>query len=354
MEREQAPKMRGWLKRIGLGLLGLIAVLLVSIAIYATIADARSYAVEQPEDSLLVDVGGRNIHLRAMGLENDGPAVVLLWGFTNGLTTDSGWWSVVQGELAESMRVYAFDYPGFTWSDRDPAGVTHSSAADDLHAALTALGEDEVILVGQATGSNTSIFYADLYPVDGIIWIDPDCLHPEVIGYYEINMSNTMLALMKGLFLLGGSRLYDDTLVTRQEQWALGRLNERGEAQMDWDYYNAVELHRGTRLEGRARWDFYSAYTNDLHAAAALLPMDSRIPLTIIRSDYLRIQVIDNPERAELNAWRGPIMIDWYEEMAANSDDGEVVFIADSNHIPMIDQPDTFIAIVEDFVASIP
>jgi polyhydroxybutyrate depolymerase len=353
MTENRQKRKPGWLKHFGQGLLILIAVLVIGIAIYATIADARSYAVEMPGDSILVDVGGRNIHLRAMGLENDGPAVVLIWGFTNGLTTDSGWWSVVQGKLAKSMRIYAFDYPGFAWSDRDPDGVSHSSAADDLHAALAVLGEDEVILVAQATGSNTTIFYADRYPVEGIIWIDPDCLHPEVIGFYEINMSDTMIALMKGLFMLGGSRLYDDTLVASKEAWALGRLDEQGESWMDWDYYNAVAMHRGTRREGLARWEFYSAYTRDLHAAEALLPLDSSIPLTIIRSDMLRIQGIDNPERAELNAWRGPLMIGWFEEMAANSENGRVVFIEDSDHIPMIDQPDEFIAVVEDFVAGV-
>jgi polyhydroxybutyrate depolymerase len=353
MGEKSKKKKRSCLKRIGLTLLILIAVLVLGIAIYATITDMRSNAVEMPEDSILVDVGGRNIHMRAMGLDNDGPAVVLIWGFSGGLTSDSAWWAAAQGELSKTMRVYAFDYPGFAWSDPDPDGLSHSSAADDLHVALTALGEDEVILVAQATGSNTTIFYADRYPVDGIIWIDPDCLHPEVIDWYEMEMSALVDTLLRGFFALGGYRLWDDYIVARSEEWAFERLGERGEALMDWDYYNAVDAHRGTRREGLARFDFDTAYNADLHNAAALLPIDSSIPLTIIQTDMLRFQGIDNPERAEINAWRGPLMSGWFKEMADNSEKGQVVFIEDSDHIPMIDQPDEFIAVVEDFVARV-
>ena len=121
---------------------GILVVLLIFTTVQASILDARAYDAI-PETSLLVDIGGRNIHMVAMGLEKDGPAVVLM----PCLGCGSGVWRVVQSELAASVRTYACDPAGFGWSDPYPGTLTMSQSADDLHAALVALGEEEVILV---------------------------------------------------------------------------------------------------------------------------------------------------------------------------------------------------------------
>ena len=55
--------------------------------------------------------------MRGMGLKHDGLAVVLISGFAYGVTSDLGWWAGVQPELAQTMRVYAFDYEGYAWND---------------------------------------------------------------------------------------------------------------------------------------------------------------------------------------------------------------------------------------------
>jgi hypothetical protein len=70
----------------------------------------------------------------------------------------------------------------------------------------------------------------------------------------------------------------------------------------------------------------------------------------VVQSDFLRLQGEDNPERVELNAWRQPIMEAWYKQAAENSAGGRHIFIADSDHFTMLDQPDAPIEVIQDIV----
>lgn len=354
MQSKPKRKFWKWLGRVGLGLLGLLVLFLAFVFVYAWIKDARAYATDMPEGSLLVDVGGRKTHMRAMGLENDGPAVVLISGFANGVTTDSAWWAAVQPELAKTMRVYTFDYAGYAWSDLNPEGVSHTNTADDLRAALIALGEEEVILVGFATASNTTIVYHHRYPDDprlrGIVWLDADVLHPELVDWYKINIGISP-AVLHALVDLGfGRLLYERGWPSQMEQWAMGeRLSERAREMFDWDYYNRVAAMRGTRRVMHALVDHFLTYSADLDYAASL-PLPTDIPLFVIQTDMLRFQSEEDPERAEVNAWRGPYMTEWYHTAAENAPGGRYIFIPDSEHVAMLDQPDALIGAIEEMV----
>jgi pimeloyl-ACP methyl ester carboxylesterase len=345
---------RWWLTRIGIGALVVLVLLLAAVYVCASVKDARAYATALPEGSLLIDVGGRKIHMRAMGLKHKGPAVVLISGFANGVTPDSAWWAAVQPELAKSMRVYTFDYAGYAWSDFNPEGVSHTNTADDLHAALVALGEEDVILVGFATASNTTIVYHHRYPdaprLRGIVWLDADVLHPEIVDWYRIDIGIGP-AVLHALVDLGfGRLLYEKGWPSQSEQWAMGeRLSERARQIFDWDYYNRVAAMRGTKREMHALVDHFLTYSADLDYAASL-PLPTDVPLFVVRTDMLRLQSEKDPERAEVNAWRGPYMIEWYHAAAENTPGGRYVFIPDSEHVAMLDQPDALIAAIRGIV----
>jgi polyhydroxybutyrate depolymerase len=345
---------RWWLARGGVGALGVLVLLLVAMYAYASVKDAFAYTTGLPDDSLLIDVGGRNIHVHAMGLEHDGPAVVLLFGASYGVTVDSGWWAGVQPELAKTMRVYAVDRAGSAWSDLNPEGLSYTNAADDLHAVLTALGEEEVILVGYATASNTTIVYHHRYPTNprlrGIIWLDADVLHPEVIDWYK-GGDDPSPQVLHALVDVGVGRLfYEWGFPAQRERWAMEeKLSERARTMFDWDYYDRVAAMRGTRRVLHAMVDCSLAYDADLDYAASLpLPVD--IPLFVIQTDMLRFQSEGNPERAEVNARRGPYMTEWYRAAAENAPGGRYIHIANSEHFAMIDQPDALIDAIESMV----
>jgi pimeloyl-ACP methyl ester carboxylesterase len=347
-------RIRRWVKRIVLGLLGLFVIALIANFIYSRFNEARIYAAPLPTNSLLVDVGERNIHMRGMGLEYDGPAVVLISGFAYGVTSDSGWWAGVQPELAQTMRVYAFDYAGYAWSDYNPEGLTHTNAADDLHAALVKLGEEEVILVGFATGSNTTLVYYDRYPDDpsvlGIIWLDADVLHPEAIGWYTTNTPEMIYTFGHTLADIAGGWPWYQAIHAKREQWALEELlSPSAKETFDWEYYHQVSATRSTRKVTHARLDFVSMYNSDLDYAASL-PLPDKIPLYAVQTDMLRFQSESDPERAIVNEQRGPYMIEWYRAASENTPGGRYIHIPDSEHFAMLDQPDALIGVIKDMM----
>jgi pimeloyl-ACP methyl ester carboxylesterase len=347
-------RIRRWVKRIVLGLLGLFVISLIANFIYTRFNEARIYAAPLPTSSLLVDVGGRNIHMRGMGLEHDSPAVVLISGFAYRTTTDSGWWAGVQPELARTMRVYAFDYAGYAWSDPNPDGLSHTNAADDLHTALVKLGEKEVILVGFATGSNTTLVYYNRYPdeprVLGILWLDADVLHPKVIDLYRDHTPKVVLTLVHTLTDVVGGWPWYQVIHAEQERWVMEeRLSPSARGMFDWDYYNRVTATRQTRKVTHARLDFVSRYSADLDYAASL-PLPDKIPLYAAQTDMLHFQSERNPERATVNEQRGPYMIEWYRAASENTPGGRYIHISDSEHFAMLDQPDTLIGVIKDMM----
>jgi pimeloyl-ACP methyl ester carboxylesterase len=136
-----------WLLRIAAGLFGLVTVLLLGTTINASVRDGRIHNADLPVGSQLIDVNGRNIHVYIQGQDQDGPAVVFVGCFG----CNSAIWQAVQPGIAQFARTIAFDPAGYAWSDPGP-GLMPQTMADDLFAALTALGEKEVILVGFSAG----------------------------------------------------------------------------------------------------------------------------------------------------------------------------------------------------------
>jgi pimeloyl-ACP methyl ester carboxylesterase len=288
--------------------------------------------------------------MRAMGTAHDGPAVVLIPGF-GGSFADTGLWAAVQPQLAETMTVYAFDFSGYAWSDHRPEPVSHLNAADDLHAALATLDEEAIILVGFATGSNTTLAYYDRYSHDpdvlGIIWIDADVLVPEVIAYYKDITSST--DAYRSLLEPGLVSLFYDLLVLPKKRTDI-EDNQVVGAPMDWDYYDQIDATRSTRKVLRAAFDLNESYITDLDAAAALaLPED--IPVFAVQTDMLRLQTERYPEeRAEITAWREPLMTAWFQDVAEGSSGGRHIFLADTDHRVMLDDPQAVIDIILEMV----
>jgi pimeloyl-ACP methyl ester carboxylesterase len=332
-----------------LGLLAALVVILVAVFVYTRVKENQALS-DMPADSMLIDIGGRTVHMRAMGTEHDGPAVVLIPGF-GGLFTDSGLWSAVQPQLAETVTVYAFDFPGYAWSDPNPEPVSHINAADDLHAALETLDEEAIILVGFATGSNTTLAYYDRYPdnptVLGIIWLDADALVPDVIDYYKDITSSA--DSYRPLIEPGLVSLFYDLIVLPKKRTEV-QDNLATDAPMDWAYYDQIDATRSTRKVLRALFDLNNSYISDLDYAAGLdLPVD--IPVFAVQTDMLRLQTERYPEeKAEINAKRGPLMTAWFQEVAERSAGGQHIFLADRDHLVMLEDPQAVIDIVVEMV----
>jgi pimeloyl-ACP methyl ester carboxylesterase len=157
-----------WLKRIGLGFLCLIGLLLMVGAAYQWIStklDARRY----PAPGQLVDIGGYKLHLYSAG--SGGPAVIL----DSGLGGFSSSWGLVQPKIAQFTQVVSYDRAGTGWSEPSPFSRTSQQIVLELHTLLqNAHIPKPYILVGHSFGGINVRLYAATYSdeVLGLVLVD--------------------------------------------------------------------------------------------------------------------------------------------------------------------------------------
>jgi pimeloyl-ACP methyl ester carboxylesterase len=197
-----------WLKRIGLGLLAVLGAAVLVGSVYEQWARHRAQA-EFPMSGVLVDIGGRRIHLDCRG--TGAPIVV----FESGLDVyGSLSWSAVQDQVAQTTRACSYDRAGIMWSDRSRAPRDAAAVADDLHKALLAAGEKgPYVMVGHSLGGPYVMTFAHKFGDDvaGVVFVDAS--HPdqqqrinEAIGR-ELEESSTGAKLLAALSWTGLPRL---------------------------------------------------------------------------------------------------------------------------------------------------
>ncbi|MEA3538243.1 MAG: alpha/beta hydrolase [Pseudomonadota bacterium] len=167
-------KMWLWVRRIAIGFLALLLLLVLVGAVYEFFA-RRGSASQYPAPGVLVDIGGRSIHLDCRG--DGAPTVVLESGLDmNGSLA----WHKVHDTLAKTTRTCAYDRAGIMWSDPSPDVRDGDHVARDLHAALTAAGIDgPLVLVGHSLGGPYIMNYTRQFgaSVDGLVFVDAS--HPD-------------------------------------------------------------------------------------------------------------------------------------------------------------------------------
>src|SRR5215472_11966043 len=163
-----------WLKRIGVGAVALIAVVVAAGAIYEQIARANARK-EFPPRGRLVDIGGRRIQLDCRGTGT--PIVV----FESGLDAlGSLSWAAVHENVAKTTRACGYSRAGLMWSDPSDRPFSSLNNAEDLHKALAAAGESPpYILVGHSLGGPYSLAFMGRYGNDvaGLVFVDAS--HPD-------------------------------------------------------------------------------------------------------------------------------------------------------------------------------
>ncbi|WP_340647645.1 alpha/beta hydrolase [Phenylobacterium sp.] len=170
--------MKKWLKRIGLGVVAVVALTVLAGAGFEGLsraAAARSF----PAPGRLVDVGGgRRLQLDCRGT---GSPVVI---FESGLDTlGSLSWARVHGKVAESTRACAYSRAGIMWSDHANGPFDVRREVNDLHKALAAAGEKPpFVMVGHSLGGPYVLTYTGLYGGDvaGLVFVDAS--HPDQVA----------------------------------------------------------------------------------------------------------------------------------------------------------------------------
>lgn len=105
------------------------------------------------------DVNGVNYRMRVVG---DGPALVLLHGFTGDLHT----WDSFVPVFAKTHRTIAVDLLGHGGTDApsDPERYRMERCVDDLRALLDELGADRINLLGYSMGGRVALHFAAAMP----------------------------------------------------------------------------------------------------------------------------------------------------------------------------------------------
>jgi len=161
---------RRWAKRIGLGLLALIAALTAASAIYDGVSRGGVPA-RTLYSGPYVEVDGRSLAYRRWG--SHGSPIVLVAGFVE----PSDVWRLVGPLLGRTHRVFALDLPPFGYSQRK-GPYTLAAWLDEVEGFERALGIVRPTLVGHSLGAAVVVGEALRHPqaVEGIVLLDGDAL----------------------------------------------------------------------------------------------------------------------------------------------------------------------------------
>ena len=173
----------------------------IYIATAATLAAMTAYNTyrtrkaerEHPPTGRFVTVDGVRLHYIERG---EGPPVVLLHG--NVVTAEDFDTSGLFDLLAARHRVFAFDRPGFGYSDRPHGSAWNARAqANLIRDALVVLGIDRPVVLGHSWGAAVALALALNHPdaVRGLVLLS---------GYYYPTLrADVLLASPPAIPLLG-------------------------------------------------------------------------------------------------------------------------------------------------------
>ncbi|GAB59667.1 alpha/beta hydrolase [Rheinheimera nanhaiensis] len=300
---------------------------------------------ELPEHSRLINTEQGQFHVRAMGQNNPGPAVVLLAGPNYNYHSDSAWFAALQPLLSEQYRVYSIDRLGNAYSSSSDE-LSYRRFADDLALVLQQLEETHITVVAFASASISARWFYQLhqqqFDINAMLYIDPDIPLPHSVslyqGYpadwYKVNLDALLPHLAAGNWT---QRTRDKLTLEYQEVQQLVSSNDIA---IDWSYFEQIMQLRLLIPQQQARAREIAAYSADLDSYATL-PMITSIPVSVIDSDFEQQQIAQVDDDAELLAaleqWQQEGSA-WSAEQASVSN-GQYIALTNSDHLVPLEQP---------------
>ena len=290
---------------------------------YADADDATWREVDWTAMQRTVEVGGRAVNVLDTG--GDGP--VLLW--IHGLSANWQSWLLNIPQFMGSYRCVALDLPGFGLSDRPAEDISITGYAATVDAVCDVLGIDVVSVIGNSMGGFVGAELALAFPtrVERLVLVS-------AAGLSQENVRREPVLAVGRLLATGAAHTaaYQDTLARRPR---LRRLALAGVVRYP-ERLSAALSHE--LFQGAGKPGF-------LPALEALLSYSFRdrlagieIPVLIVWGEFdMLVPVGDATEYATL--------------IGANA--RRVVF-NDTGHVPMIERPTRFNALLAEFLAGAP
>ena len=151
-------------------------VVVLTAALLSTGREGEAQSPAMP--GILVDIGGRRLHLDCRG--SGRPTVIV----ENGGGAFSVDWALVQTPVSQFTRICTYDRAGSAWSDPSPLRNLPEEVIADFQLLLrTAAIETPVLLVGHSIGGILVRDYQRRFPelVAGMVLVDPT--HDEGLAY---------------------------------------------------------------------------------------------------------------------------------------------------------------------------
>ena len=288
----------------------------------ADAADRRRY----PPPGRLVDVGGRCLHLLAMG--EGTPVVVIVPALGSNVLE---WVRVLRGASAETT-VCAYDRAGLGWSDPQRGTVGIDAMADDLHALLKAADiAPPYVIAGNSMGGVVARRFQARYPED-------------VTGMLLIDSSHEDQARRLGDGALDGfmhaARRQSRILGLRRIGAHLGLIRGLDAASLAWETV--------PEYEGAAKALTLSTKERRTVAREMLVlgrpqgkPRDlGALPLAVLSAG--------SAKRREWPGWAAWRQLQ--DELAALSSDSAYMYALNTDHNVHLDDPDLVVRAIRDLV----
>jgi pimeloyl-ACP methyl ester carboxylesterase len=327
-----------WLKRIGIGVLALLAVIGLASSAYEMWVRYR-LAAKFPPPGTLVDIGGRHIHLDCRGA--GAPIVV----FESGLDVyGSLSWSAVQDQVARETRACSYDRAGIMWSDRADGARDAAAIADDLHKALRAAGEEgPYVMVGHSLGGPYVMTYVNQFADDvaGVVFVDAS--HPEQQRRLKEATGQPIEESMAGPKLLAA---FAWTGLPRLVAQSVGHAKASAEINAAMSAYLPRSL--------RPMLDELAAIDQTLKEAGTLRSLGDR-PLVVLTAaapfraaDLATLQLTREQGQRLQAAW-----FELHDDEASWSSRSRHVRLEDAHHYVQFDRPDAVIDAIRDVVEGV-
>lgn len=295
------------------------------------------------------DEGSKEVHVRSMGLNHQGPAVILLSGFNKNYHADSAWFALLQPLIAKTHRVHVIERLGNGFSSLSDK-PSYTSFAPLLEQTLKHLGEQEIIMVSYASSNLLSQAWYNLpdtstTAVKGMVWIDPDVLLPHSIAHYQDYPVSWFRQVEEHLIPhIEAGKWTERTLgkleAERTEHQAL--VSDKYANDVDWSYYDAISQSRASIDKQIIRAREVINYHDDLNTVSEFEITDA-VPITIIDTDF-ELKEIENAEPEYVEG-----LTKWHQEgtqwsqMIAKRSHGQYIPLENSSHMVTFQHPEAII-----------
>ncbi len=243
----------------------------------------------------------------------------------HGMNAHALHWRRLAERLLPDYSLVGYDLRGHGDSDKPATGYTHTDHGDDLAAVIARVASTPPVLLGHSLGGRIAIPYAARHPLRGFVIIDPGIVSVEA-----------MRAALQGT----------------QQHRRVPRLQHEYESE-------AAFMERMRRTNFLRNWSPY----NEEYARNLIEP-DGRGGVRLKFLPYVHEQIVEGIRTTDLFAYlkdiacpvlviratEGHLRADMAERMVRELPDARLAVVEGSNHNVMLDKPDQFEPLIEQFL----